>query len=117
MIRRPPRSTLFPYTTLFRSDADGWHKLGELPPGASDSSVYYLGTPAVIASQSLFGTLQVSTDYGATWTDLTVCGVADGPCDLWINPGSTKEWWITGARVWRSTDAVQSWTLINNPVA
>src|SRR3712207_7475507 len=25
MIRRPPRSTLFPYTTLFRS-ADGWSK-------------------------------------------------------------------------------------------
>src|SRR5260370_29913610 len=25
MIRRPPRSTLFPYTTLFRS-ADGWKK-------------------------------------------------------------------------------------------
>src|SRR2546429_5330759 len=23
MIRRPPRSTLFPYTTLFRSDHDG----------------------------------------------------------------------------------------------
>src|SRR5258707_5746096 len=23
MIRRPPRSTLFPYTTLFRSHADG----------------------------------------------------------------------------------------------
>src|SRR5256885_11860375 len=23
MIRRPPRSTLFPYTTLFRSDNDG----------------------------------------------------------------------------------------------
>src|SRR3712207_8964009 len=42
MIRRPPRSTLFPYTTLFRSvyayaqeDADHWiaelHR--ELPPG------------------------------------------------------------------------------------
>src|SRR3712207_7076318 len=29
MIRRPPRSTLFPYTTLFRSD-DGLH-LGEHP--------------------------------------------------------------------------------------
>src|SRR2546427_8835365 len=25
MIRRPPRSTLFPYTTLFRSDADVHH--------------------------------------------------------------------------------------------
>src|SRR3989440_12749326 len=24
MIRRPPRSTLFPYTTLFRSLANGW---------------------------------------------------------------------------------------------
>src|SRR2546430_11587326 len=45
MIRRPPRSTLFPYTTLFRSDAelevlhelekceedfDGWLMLAEL---------------------------------------------------------------------------------------
>src|SRR5258708_21720739 len=25
MIRRPPRSTLFPYTTLFRSPALDWH--------------------------------------------------------------------------------------------
>src|SRR2546426_8322204 len=25
MIRRPPRSTLFPYTTLFRSSAKGYH--------------------------------------------------------------------------------------------
>src|SRR2546422_7867744 len=24
MIRRPPRSTLFPYTTLFRSNLDDW---------------------------------------------------------------------------------------------
>src|SRR2546430_9386003 len=28
MIRRPPRSTLFPYTTLFRSDAGGKEVLG-----------------------------------------------------------------------------------------
>src|SRR2546430_8893365 len=27
MIRRPPRSTLFPYTTLFRSSSDGSHFL------------------------------------------------------------------------------------------
>src|SRR5690349_23955712 len=31
MIRRPPRSTLFPYTTLFRSCAVGWDATG-LPP-------------------------------------------------------------------------------------
>src|SRR5256885_8253350 len=30
MIRRPPRSTLFPYTTLFRSDADA-PSLGPAP--------------------------------------------------------------------------------------
>src|SRR2546428_3671806 len=34
MIRRPPRSTLFPYTTLFRSVAlDGFHPLVEFDPG------------------------------------------------------------------------------------
>src|SRR2546422_8244339 len=27
MIRRPPRSTLFPYTTLFRSSTFGWNAL------------------------------------------------------------------------------------------
>src|SRR2546422_4301538 len=33
MIRRPPRSTLFPYTTLFRSVIDG--DVHELPAGAA----------------------------------------------------------------------------------
>src|SRR5258708_27598012 len=27
MIRRPPRSTLFPYTTLFRSQSPNWRRL------------------------------------------------------------------------------------------
>src|SRR2546421_6227988 len=27
MIRRPPRSTLFPYTTLFRSESRWWRRL------------------------------------------------------------------------------------------
>src|SRR5262245_63505514 len=35
MIRRPPRSTLFPYTTLFRSRA---HRIGGAPPGAPDAA-------------------------------------------------------------------------------
>jgi len=29
MIRRPPRSTLFPYTTLFRSDPNGTTRVTE----------------------------------------------------------------------------------------
>src|SRR2546430_9084187 len=40
MIRRPPRSTLFPYTTLFRSRraADGKARSGRLPRGHGDSA-------------------------------------------------------------------------------
>src|SRR5688572_32297089 len=33
MIRRPPRSTLFPYTTLFRSDGDLGPLAGGVRPG------------------------------------------------------------------------------------
>src|ERR1039458_1591062 len=33
MIRRPPRSTLFPYTTLFRSSRGWRHHRGGGPPG------------------------------------------------------------------------------------
>src|SRR3712207_9524391 len=34
MIRRPPRSTLFPYTTLFRSQRLGQHDEAPARPGA-----------------------------------------------------------------------------------
>src|SRR5439155_5375126 len=34
MIRRPPRSTLFPYTTLFRS-ITGWSRQRSLQPGGT----------------------------------------------------------------------------------
>src|SRR2546426_6924469 len=36
MIRRPPRSTLFPYTTLFRSGVRrvSWRDQGQYPAGA-----------------------------------------------------------------------------------
>src|SRR2546426_8170567 len=38
MIRRPPRSTLFPYTTLFRSPRSGSTAGGGEPPGRSAAS-------------------------------------------------------------------------------
>src|SRR5258708_17760797 len=34
MIRRPPRSTLFPYTTLFRSRRSGWRSCRPPHPGS-----------------------------------------------------------------------------------
>src|SRR2546430_4268100 len=36
MIRRPPRSTLFPYTTLFRSDVDISGGMGECVSGEAE---------------------------------------------------------------------------------
>src|SRR2546430_17350897 len=52
MIRRPPRSTLFPYTTLFRSKADGGERFftidanvvrGVIENGLADAGVRGLG--------------------------------------------------------------------------
>src|SRR2546422_1422201 len=55
MIRRPPRSTLFPYTTLFRSraregggpraagDADGLHEVPDVPGRAARRGGAVLG--------------------------------------------------------------------------
>src|SRR5258705_6504515 len=38
MIRRPPRSTLFPYTTLFRSLADFVNSIGEGETGGTSEA-------------------------------------------------------------------------------
>src|SRR3712207_8222112 len=55
MIRRPPRSTLFPYTTLFRSGS-GRQKYGWLPEQSTDAifsvwgqEVGFLGAVLMIA--------------------------------------------------------------------
>src|SRR5258708_34627879 len=50
MIRRPPRSTLFPYTTLFRS-------LGKLP----------IHTPGLYALLLCIGTWSARADIGRAW--------------------------------------------------
>src|SRR5260370_30889515 len=44
MIRRPPRSTLFPYTTLFRSHGEGKH----FSAGADLSAVIDVSAPASV---------------------------------------------------------------------
>src|SRR2546429_4580768 len=50
MIRRPPRSTLFPYTTLFRSPC----------PGVEQS-----GSPPIRTGEGLFAGLRVSNRWPA----------------------------------------------------
>src|SRR3989440_11633737 len=43
MIRRPPRSTLFPYTTLFRSEFDMFPFVGKTEIGLASRSAHLLG--------------------------------------------------------------------------
>src|SRR3712207_7429140 len=65
MIRRPPRSTLFPYTTLFRSDVEKvWQLYGELIRGERDHFR--------LEKQFLRSTGE------SVWTDLTVSLLRDG---------------------------------------
>src|SRR6266567_8988132 len=53
MIRRPPRSTLFPYTTLFRSASSGrsWHPHGETA---------YRGRPLAMLEEGLEGSVETA---------------------------------------------------------
>src|SRR3712207_8961213 len=52
MIRRPPRSTLFPYTTLFRSSSSPWGLTSRLihVPSVTSSSTWVAGKPGALTS-------------------------------------------------------------------
>src|SRR2546421_5687935 len=54
MIRRPPRSTLFPYTTLFRSADSGQRELGDHASGGDLTDLVrgVLGEPEVADRKS-----------------------------------------------------------------
>src|SRR2546423_5449412 len=75
MIRRPPRSTLFPYTTLFRSietAVNEWYSLNHLtlPHNRVADANHFL------------------TSSLAVW-----CSVELGPTMTSKAPGSTMSWW------------------------
>src|SRR3712207_8777712 len=48
MIRRPPRSTLFPYTTLFRSDVSVGLDLGRVGDPLDDALLLLDGAPGLV---------------------------------------------------------------------
>src|SRR3989454_5737111 len=74
MIRRPPRSTLFPYTTLFRSVSEGLgtETIGDLAVAPSDTSVVWVGTGEKnsLRSQWWGDGVYKSTDGGKKWTNM-----------------------------------------------
>src|SRR3712207_8676180 len=67
MIRRPPRSTLFPYTTLFRSGNGRW-------AAALQGSV---GIASVLASEGRVVTFKVTDSEQGEWAVLQVSGELD----------------------------------------
>src|SRR3712207_6932497 len=71
MIRRPPRSTLFPYTTLFRSDPDFFVHLGDLHYGdiaGNDPAAYRAQYDTALASAHQ-GPLYAHLPTVYTWSD------------------------------------------------
>src|SRR5438094_4206861 len=67
MIRRPPRSTLFPYTTLFRSGPGAGHRrrhvrLGRLLDGRAPLPVGVLDRPEGVRSEEHTSELQSPYD-------------------------------------------------------
>src|SRR3712207_7188804 len=83
MIRRPPRSTLFPYTTLFRSNATAAPERARLIPGAGkahDGAELTLDAAAADRDMSL-GHAQVRS---------SACLVHGAPCDRDLDRKSTR---------------------------
>src|SRR3989449_10542201 len=88
MIRRPPRSTLFPYTTLFRSLRDGGI---DFVGGAAHAPLYafrdWAGCKLLCAlSRNMYWFLVVRRDLGIGRGDLRALkglriGAAPGPAD------------------------------------
>src|SRR2546430_15123319 len=73
MIRRPPRSTLFPYTTLFRSGGDPHGTSAQTDVVRTPSRLQLSGTPVVFRS---------TTIGSHRWKDLTVTNSGAAPQGL-----------------------------------
>src|SRR5256885_6057315 len=58
MIRRPPRSTLFPYTTLFRSLNAGTSSFASLNVGLNTLQYYFADAGPVTGGDAIWGGLQ-----------------------------------------------------------
>src|SRR3712207_5590775 len=78
MIRRPPRSTLFPYTTLFRSDEEPVDVVAALRESGADVLVCYLPV----------GSQQAAEFYAQCALDAGVAFVNALPVFI----AGTKEW-------------------------
>src|SRR3712207_9357478 len=96
MIRRPPRSTLFPYTTLFRS-IDGRESLAETE---LDHLSGYMGSKPVRLGNAAYGQIQLDL-YGAILDAAYLYNKHGAPLDydLWQNLRRILDWLCDNWRI------------------
>src|ERR1035441_9193851 len=101
MIRRPPRSTLFPYTTLFRSrqsESPGTHRGLVIDNGQRPYAVPRGGNDCGTLRQTLGqrGWAQQSTAKSTKLSDARIVGCPDRSAALGVATGTTSDSGVSG---------------------
>src|SRR2546422_1561178 len=113
MIRRPPRSTLFPYTTLFRSSTAASYS----DTGLTHTTTYTYRVSAInaIGTSSPSNTIPATTPIATPSppTELHTTALPSSQLNLcWTPPGDNGGSPITGYKIERSTDGGSTWTVV-----
>src|SRR2546429_8618355 len=90
MIRRPPRSTLFPYTTLFRSNSSNSNRLVEVARNLGTSS-HLIDSFRNIKSEWLEGVKTIALTAGASAPGCLVEEGVDFLCTKGVANGKELE--------------------------
>src|SRR5258707_2389651 len=76
MIRRPPRSTLFPYTTLFRSNESGYREILGICEGAKEDKTGWSAFLKHLKERGLKGVRLITSDVRALIISRSCCATA-----------------------------------------
>src|SRR5258707_13813286 len=108
MIRRPPRSTLFPYTTLFRSlwqIERASRRAGPLLEGCEESEALLAGEGSATDSPRKYSPLQPMTPEARLVSDFRNMGMTVGPHPMSYHRKNLREQGILSAMELHSAPA------------